>query len=1290
VGHDEPTASFYSPSPASGGNATWNATLPQDRSPTKNQSDLYAAAWFGLVVSDPAAYLGQCYIEVQLYPDFNWSRSSTTTSGQWASAVVGWQIDPVSGEVDTCYYSPMYSHGISADGYFSMTQGDSISVSLRGWATDTSGEAVAVRDITSGASSSTTLFNNSGGIALDPAYATNQFQNALLWTSGGQLPISFGFEIGREGNPGGISNSTFGGCTPGPGRSGPSNPSVPCPSYDPVSWVNDTLSPWKIDVPTFSSGGQSTVASQVAFSSTVAGNNAAITTLSNRTCTYRLGSSFCTYPWFGYSCPNSYFTFGATDFASETIDFGESAEFANVTTPNLVGLPVYRPLNFSMPVCGGSGIALTIDTSGLSGGTVSFLSKEYGSTKKISGLDPGFYSISASPPAGAVFSGWIVSGSVSVASSACPSTALQVAGMGSVIAHFATTSPRVLVWFNSTTTGSAVEVSDHVYDSGSVPTSTVVAGASISLSPGVYGIQAAPPSGASFDRWSVAQSNAGTITAARSPVTWLIVTGAQVAFGVSVSYTATARTVTVNLTGFGDGVVSLDGVTFPYDSSTGFSHGVTILGAGTYNASATPAAGWAFVGWSYQADAYFTNFNQSTNASFGPGIATLTATFAAGVTTYDSPAAGGRIALDGRGPLANRTVLPLDRGYYSLDALPAGFWSFSHWVVSDPTELWVLKSTYALTHLWVNGSGSVTAVFSPATNVSLTLQNSPAAGGRIEFDFQAIVGASTVNDSLAEGSYLVVAVPSPGWEFSHWTVSGPIRLASGILNVSGIGGVLVAYFQVIGYPISFVTGGSASVKANFSGQLENPGETLYLQAGTYNLTAVLGANVTFLRWVATGAISTLDPAKSVTNLSVSGGGTLFSVVNPFSVVGVTASPPAVDVGTAVNFTGEIDGSAPSSISWTGLPTGCASLDNNPLACVPIANGSFSVVVVATGPDGLPVSSPPLSFSVGNRLTITSFKASKTALDLGMSTTYSTVVAGGTSPFRYAYASLPTGCTASDTATLRCTPRGTGSTRTEVTVTDGVGAVAHANVTVSVSADLSHAVLISNRSQVTSGIAFELTVTVSGGSTPLSYSYTGLPAKCASFDQAAISCIPSTTGSFSVTVRVMDVAGATSANSTTVLVNPYPFVSVSANPSQVTLGQTITFTVNASGGTGALTYAFESLPPGCSSANTSHLSCRPNSTGTYDVVASVTDVDGAQKAGPTVVTVTAAAGPSGAATGAIPWWFWVGIVLALSPLAVAVVVRLRRRSPPIAPRPLPPVRSPPQAWSESESADPNAR
>ncbi len=73
--------------------------------------------------------------------------------------------------------------------------------------------------------------------------------------------------------------------------------------------------------------------------------------------------------------------------------------------------------------------------------------------------------------------------------------------------------------------------------------------------------------------------------------------------------------------------------------------------------------------------------------------------------------------------------------------------------------------------------------------------------------------------------------------------------------------------------------------------------------------------------------------------------------------------------------------------------------------------------------------------------------------------------------------------------------------------------------------------------------------------------------------------------------------------------------MSASPASVDLGQTASLGVTASAGSGGYTYVWFGLPPGCASANTAAVTCRPTAAGTYDVVVSVTDAAGATATSP---------------------------------------------------------------------------
>lgn len=77
-------------------------------------------------------------------------------------------------------------------------------------------------------------------------------------------------------------------------------------------------------------------------------------------------------------------------------------------------------------------------------------------------------------------------------------------------------------------------------------------------------------------------------------------------------------------------------------------------------------------------------------------------------------------------------------------------------------------------------------------------------------------------------------------------------------------------------------------------------------------------------------------------------------------------------------------------------------------------------------------------STGPLLTLPSFTASPSSLDLGQSMTFTVSASGGMSPYSYAWNGLPSGCTNSSTTSITCTPTTTGSSSVVVDVRDSTG------------------------------------------------------------------------------------------------------------------------------------------------------------------------------------------------------------------------------------------------------------
>jgi hypothetical protein len=65
-------------------------------------------------------------------------------------------------------------------------------------------------------------------------------------------------------------------------------------------------------------------------------------------------------------------------------------------------------------------------------------------------------------------------------------------------------------------------------------------------------------------------------------------------------------------------------------------------------------------------------------------------------------------------------------------------------------------------------------------------------------------------------------------------------------------------------------------------------------------------------------------------------------------------------------------------------------------------------------------------------------------------------------------------------------------------------------------------------------------------------------------------------------------------------------SLTVSPSSLSEGQSMNVQVTATGGFGSYSYSYSGLPPGCGGQNSPSFSCNPSGTGTFSVVAGVSD------------------------------------------------------------------------------------
>ena len=279
-------------------------------------------------------------------------------------------------------------------------------------------------------------------------------------------------------------------------------------------------------------------------------------------------------------------------------------------------------------------------------------------------------------------------------------------------------------------------------------------------------------------------------------------------------------------------------------------------------------------------------------------------------------------------------------------------------------------------------------------------------------------------------------------------------------------------------------------------------------------------------------------------MTVTSGTTTLSVSRALGTPTLASSVSTLDVGQAVTFAVTVSGgSFPLTYGWGGLPAGCVSGNSATLSCSPVTAGAFAVSVNVTDANGGTGMSNEVKLVVSPRLSPGSLTLSPGVLDLGQVTNLTVSVGGGSGGLSYQWTGLPNGCAPTNKASVVCAPAVAGTAWVSVMVTDSNGAVVTTGpVSLVTSPVLGTPTVVVSVSTLTVGESVTFTVSVSGGTSPLSYSWIGLPQGCASVDAPTVTCAPTVTGVSTVSVTVTDGAGvhtSSAAISVTVTKGPAP-------------------------------------------------------------------------------------------------------------------------------------------------------
>ena len=256
------------------------------------------------------------------------------------------------------------------------------------------------------------------------------------------------------------------------------------------------------------------------------------------------------------------------------------------------------------------------------------------------------------------------------------------------------------------------------------------------------------------------------------------------------------------------------------------------------------------------------------------------------------------------------------------------------------------------------------------------------------------------------------------------------------------------------------------------------------------------------------------------------------------------SPGSVDSGQSVTFTPSVSGgSGGGSYAWTyGALTGCTAPSAPSLNCTPTGPGSFTVSYAWTDSDNVVATgSTMVGFTVYPDPTVAPPRVSRATVDVGQSVTFFAVGSGGSGGLTYAWNDLPAGCPGA-AAIVTCNPtEPVTNASISVTVTDSNGFdVTSSAVNFTVYADPTVWALAASPSSAVEGsnVTFDARATI--GSGDLVYSWSGLPAGCASADAATVTCVPTAPGTYQIVVNVTDSNGVQATSSAlSFTVSPVP-------------------------------------------------------------------------------------------------------------------------------------------------------
>ena len=702
------------------------------------------------------------------------------------------------------------------------------------------------------------------------------------------------------------------------------------------------------------------------------------------------------------------------------------------------------------------------------------------------------------------------------------------------------------------------------------------------------------------------------------------------------NYGSNSVSVIAGTTDVGTVNVGVGPVALAYDSANGYvyvanagSNSVSVISGTTVVATigvGTAPDGVAYDNWS--GDIYVSNGGSDSVSIISQGTNGVISTIPVGSSpaglayTFGSPTGynGVYIANSGSGNMS--VIIPITK-------VPENFG-----VGAKPTSVALDNRNGDL--LVTNRGSDTVDVVVPATTIAATI---PVGGAPYGVAYDSANGYAYVTNSGSDSMSVIstatnsvvgtVSTQGTPEGVAYDPVNGNVYVAD---NTSGE----LSVYSTLGSPsqpstASLDAGQSLVLSAPFPGVGTGNGtsQAVVTPAGGLSCTMAPPGYMTVYATCIGSAAGSYTVTVTVVNSVVEAGtqvewsvysSLVVTVAGPLSLSATTQTPTTgvLDVGQAAGWSISASGGAGSyTYHWVSLPAGCADSGTASDTCNPGTPGSYSIVAQATDGNANTVTSSPVALTVFSDPTVSTLSPNVTSADVGQDVTFSAVASGGSGTYTDFSWTTPSGlgCTSSTTGTIRCLPGSTAGSpySVSVTVTDSTGTVSPAATTAfKVYADPYVGAPSASIPTADVGTPVTFIASPTGGTGTYHYAWAGLPAGtgCTSVNLSAVGCTPSKPMQTNISVTVTDTNGFTVVSQPTPFtVHSAPIVSLQVNRSKLDNHESLLFYANATGGTGVYTYSYISLPTGCSTANTSRLTCSPALTGTFTVTVFANDTGG---------------------------------------------------------------------------------